>query len=66
MHRTTNDGDGRGSSQNDLAAEFLGDIDHYRQLLHNEAEETGQQTAEPEEYGPEPPNVQEQCAPIAP
>jgi len=99
-------GDARGSSQNDLAAEFLGDyvysaatndysmsvwndvrdaadcpaIDHYRQLLHNEAEETGQPTAEPEEprgaedrrpnakpepeeTGPEAPDVQEECEP---
>jgi hypothetical protein len=68
-------GDARGSSQNNLAAEFLGDyvysaatrtysmsvwndmrdgadcpaIDHYRQLLHNEAVATGQPTAEAEE-----------------
>jgi hypothetical protein len=68
-------GDARGSSQNDLAAEFLGDyvysaatntysmsvwndvrntkncaaVDEYRQALHDEAVDTGQQTAEPEE-----------------
>jgi len=68
-------GDARGSSQNDLAAEFLGDyvysastndysvsvwndvrnaadcpaIDEHRQELHEEAEATGQPTAEPEE-----------------
>jgi len=68
-------GDARGSSQNDLAAEFLGDyvyaaatntygagvwndvrgaadcdaVDRYRQALHQEAVDTGQQTAEPEE-----------------
>jgi hypothetical protein len=68
-------GDARGSSQNDLAAEFLGDyvysaatntysmsvwndvrnaqdcpaVDEYRQELHDEAVETGQRTAEPEE-----------------
>ncbi|HEX5619897.1 MAG TPA: hypothetical protein VFX51_15860 [Solirubrobacteraceae bacterium] len=68
-------GDARGSSQNNLAAEFLGDyvysaatrtysmsvwndmrggadcpdIDEFRQELHEEALETGQPTAEPEE-----------------
>jgi hypothetical protein len=99
MHRTTTDGDARGSSQNDLAAEFLGDYVYsaatndysmsvwndvrnaaYRQALHDEAVGTGQQTAEPEEprgaedrhpnakpgpaeSGPEPPDVQEECAP---
>ena len=68
-------GDARGSSQNDLAAEFLGDyvysaatndysmsvwndvrnaadcpdVDEYRQELHEEAVDTGQPTAEPEE-----------------
>jgi hypothetical protein len=68
-------GDSRGSSQNNLAAEFLGDyvysaatrtysmsvwndmrsgadcpdIDEFRQELHEEALETGQPTAEPEE-----------------
>ena len=105
MHRTTTDGDARGSSQNDLAAEFLGDyvysaatndysmsvwndvrnaadcpaIDVYRQALHDEAVDSGQQTAEPEEprgaedrghakpepeeAGPEAPDVQAKCAP---
>jgi hypothetical protein len=74
LHRGA-DGDPRGSSQNDLAAEFLGDyvysaatndygagvwndmrdgadcpaIDAYRQELHDEAVETGRQTAEAEE-----------------
>ena len=68
-------GDARGSSQNDLAAECLGDyvysaatndysmsvwndvrdtkncaaVDAYRQALHDEAVDTGQQTAEAEE-----------------
>ena len=68
-------GDARGSSQNNLAAEFLGDyvyaaatrdygtavwndvrnaadcgeVDEYRQELHDEAVATGQQTAEAEE-----------------
>ena len=104
LHRGAS-GDARGSSQNDLAAEFLGDyvysaatndysmsvwndvrnaadcpaIDEYRQALHDEAAGTGQQTAEPEEprgaedrghekqpveeAGPEPPDVQQECAP---
>jgi hypothetical protein len=68
-------GDARASSQNDLAAEFLGDyvysaatrtygtsvwndvrngmhctaVDDYRQALHDEAVDTGTQTAEAEE-----------------
>jgi hypothetical protein len=105
MYRTMTDGDARGSSQNDLAAEFLGDyvysaatndysmsvwndvrnaadcpaVDDYRQALHDEAVDTGQQTAEPEEprgaedrghekkpeeeAGPEAPDVQQECAP---
>jgi hypothetical protein len=104
MHRVAAPGDARGSSQNDLAAEFLGDyvysaatndysmsvwndvrnaddcnaVDVYRQALHDEAVDTGQPTAEPEEprgaedrrpnakpapeeSGPEPPDVQQEC-----
>ena len=54
-------------------------IDVYRQALHDEAVDTGQQTAEPEEprgaedrghekqpeeeAGPEAPDVQQRCAP---
>ncbi len=100
-HRVANPGDARGSSQNDLAAEFLGDyvysaatndysmsvwndvrnaddcppIDEHRQALHDEAVETGQPTAEPEEprgaedrghnqeQEGEAPDVQQECPP---